>query len=315
MIITVTPNISLDKALIVEGSFEIGKTHRVKDITFVPGGKGVNASRALLGLGYKAPVLGFLGGNAGKQVKSIFEEEGIICDPVWINGETRTCYNIVDTINKTQTEVLERGPAITREDIDLLKDKISKYLSRDTIVCMGGSLPLGAPIELYAELVELVKSKGGRVILDTSGKALKKGLDACPFAVKPNKAEAEAILNIKLDPNDEEYKNIKEALDRFSSKGIKLSMISMGKDGLFASYEGKYYRVTPPEDSNPVNAVGSGDSTVAGIALGLEQNLKIEEVLRLGAAMGTANVRTLKPGDVRKSDVEDILPKVEVTVI
>ena len=312
MIITVTPNISLDKTLIVDGIFEIGKTHRVKDITFVPGGKGVNASRALLGLGYKAPVLGFLGGNTGNHIKSIFKYEGIVEDTVWIEGETRTCYNIVDVIKNTQTEVLERGPAITREDIDLLKDKISKYLSEYTIVCMGGSLPQGAPEDLYSELVELVKSKGGRVILDTSGKALMKGIDAGPFAVKPNKAEVEAILNINLDPKN--VGNIKNALDYFSNKGIELSVISMGKDGLFASYKGNYYKVTPPV-LDPLNAVGSGDSTVAGIALGLEQNLKIEEVLRLGVAMGTANVLTLKPGDVRKSDVEDILPRVEVTVI
>lgn len=310
MIITVTPNISLDKTLTVDGSFEIGKTHRVKEITYIPGGKGVNASRALLGLGYKAPVLGFIGGNTGKHILSIFDYEGIKYDVVEITGESRTCYNIVDVINNTQTEVLERGPEITEDDIKLLEAKILKYLSENTIVCMGGSLPPGAPIDLYVRLVNLIKSRGGRVILDTSGKALEAGMKAKPFAVKPNRAEVEAILGIKLDT----VENIKKALDYFSNEGIELSVISMGKDGIYAYNGGRYYKVTPPV-LKPLNAVGSGDSVVAGIALGLEQKLDIPEVLRLGAAMGTANVLTLKPGGVRKEDVEHILPKVEVKTI
>lgn len=310
MIITVTPNISLDKTLTVVGEFKIGATHRVKDITYVPGGKGVNASRALLGLGYVAKVIGFIGGNTGKHILSIFDYEGIKYDVVEINGESRTCYNIVDTINNTQTEVLEKGPTITEEDIKLLEAKILNYLSANTIVCMGGSLPQGAPVDLYVRLVNLIKSKGGKVILDTSGKALETGIKSKPFAVKPNKAEVEAILGIKLDT----VENIKRALDYFSNQGIELSVISMGKDGIYAHNGGRYYKVTPPV-LKPLNAVGSGDSVVAGIALGLEQRLDIPEILRLGAAMGTANVLTLKPGGVRKEDVEDILPKVEVTTI
>lgn len=310
MIITVTPNISLDKTIIIDGTFDIGKTHRVKDITYVPGGKGVNASRALLGLCYKAPVIGFIGGNTGKHILSIFDHEGIVYDVVEINGESRTCYNIVDTINNIQTEVLENGPTVTQDDIDLLKAKILSHLSERIIVCMGGKLPPGAPVTLYAELINLIQSKGGKVILDTSEEALKEGIKAKPFAVKPNRVEVEKILKLKLDTLD----NIKKALDYFSSADVKLPVISMGKDGLYAYYEGKYYKVTPPV-LKALNAVGSGDSTVAGIALGLEQNLDIVEILRLGAAMGTANVLTLKPGEIRKSDVEDILPKVGVTTV
>lgn len=310
MIITVTPNISLDKTIIIDGTFDIGKTHRVKDITYVPGGKGVNASRALLGLCYKAPVIGFIGGNTGKHILSIFDYEGIVYDVVEINGESRTCYNIVDTINNTQTEVLENGPTVTQNDIDLLKAKILSHLSERSIVCMGGKLPPGAPVTLYADIINLIQSKGGKVILDTNKDALIAGINAKPFAIKPNKSETEAILNIKLDT----IADIKKALDYFSSAGVKLPVISMGKDGLYAYYEGKYYKVTPPE-LKALNAVGSGDSTVAGIALGLEQNLDIVEILRLGAAMGTANVLTLKPGEIRKSDVEDILPQVEVTTV
>ncbi|MCX7795276.1 MAG: 1-phosphofructokinase family hexose kinase [bacterium] len=310
MIITVTPNISLDKTLIIDGTFEVGKTHRVREITYVPGGKGVNASRALLGLSYKAPVLGFIGGNTGKHILNIFDHEGIVYDVVEIKGESRTCYNIVDTINNTQTEVLENGPEVTLDDIELLKSKILDHLSEDPIVCMGGRLLPGAPTDLYAGLVDLIQSKGGRVILDTSGDFLKEGIKAKPFAVKPNRAEVEKMLGIELNT----LENIKNALNYFSSAGVKLSVISMGKDGLYAYYEGKYYKVTPPI-LKALNAVGSGDSTVAGIALGLEQRLDMAEILRLGASMGAANVLTIKPGQIRKSDVEDILPKVGVEII
>lgn len=310
MIITVTPNISLDKTLTVVGEFKIGATHRVKDITYVPGGKGVNASRALLGLGYVAKVIGFIGGNTGKHILSIFDYEGIKYDVVTINGESRTCYNIVDTINNTQTEVLENGPQVTEEDIALLEAKILKYISENTIVCMGGSLPPGVPIDIYAKWINLIQNKGGRVILDTSKDALREGIKAKPFAVKPNRAEVEAILNIKLDNLD----NIKKALDYFADAGVELSVISMGKDGMYAYYKGTYYKITPPV-LKALNAVGSGDSVVAGIALGLEQRLDMAETLRLGAAMGTANVLTLKPGGVKKDDVNNILPRVEVKTV
>lgn len=310
MIITVTPNISLDKTIIVEGEFAIGKTHRVKSVTAIPGGKGVNASRALLGMGYEAPVLGFIGGDTGATVLSIFRYEGIKYDVVEIDGETRTCYNIVDEINHTQTEVLEKGPEITEDDIGLLEAKIMGYVTEETIVCMGGSLPVGAPEDLYKRFVISINSRGGRVILDASDERLVKGIQGKPFAVKPNKAEAEKIVGFKLDSIDK----VKKALDYFVNVGITLPVISLGKDGVVFFYDNRYYRVIPPV-LEALNAVGSGDSTVAGIALGLEKGLDVVEAVRLGTSMGTANVLTLKPGQVRKVDVDNILPKVKVESI
>lgn len=309
MIITVTPNISLDKTLIVE-NFKVGLTHRVKEQMAVPGGKGLNASRALLGMGYKATVLGFTGGNIGRYIQNELAYEGIPYELVEIKGESRTCYNVVDPINHTQTEILERGPLVVEEFIRLLEDRITKYLSKDTIVCMGGSLPLGAPVDLYVRLINLVKTKEGRVILDTSGEPLKVGIKGKPYAVKPNRAEIEAIVGFKLDS----IEMIKKALDYFISEGIELPVISMGKDGIAFYNGGKYFKVTPPV-LEALNAVGSGDSVVAGLALGLERGLPIIDAVKLGAAMGTANVLTLRPGEVRKEDVERILPKIEVRSI
>lgn len=307
MIITVTPNISLDKTIVVEGELAIGKTHRAKSVTAIPGGKGVNASRALLGMRYEAPVLGFIGGITGDTVLSIFDHEGIKYDVVRIKGETRTCYNIVDEINHTQTEVLEKGPDVTEDDIKLLEAKILQYVTEGTIVCMGGSLPVGAPVDLYCRFVKAVNSKGGIVILDASDDRLVEGINGKPFAVKPNKAEVEKIVNFKLDSVD----NIKKALYYFFDKGVTLPVISLGKDGVVFFYSGKYYRVIPPV-LNALNAVGSGDSTVAGIALGLEKGCDVVEAVRLGSAMGTANVLTLKPGEVREVDVDNILKQVKV---
>lgn len=306
MIITVTPNISLDKTLIVE-NFKVGLTHRGKEQMAVPGGKGLNASRALLGMGYKAAVLGFAGGNIGRYIQNELTYEGIPYDLVEIKGESRTCYNVVDPINHTQTEILEKGPLVVEEFIRLLEDRISKYVSKETIVCMGGSLPLGAPVDLYVRLTNLINAKGGRVILDTSGELLKAGIKGKPYAVKPNRAEIEAIVGFKLDSID----NIKMALDYFINDGIELPVISMGKDGIAFYNKGEYLKVTPPV-LEALNAVGSGDSVVAGLALGLDRGLPITETAKLGAAMGTANVLTLRPGDVKKEDVERILPKVEV---
>jgi len=306
VIITVTPNISLDKTLIVE-NFKVGLTHRVKEQMAVPGGKGLNASRALLGMGYKAAVLGFAGGNIGRYIQNELTYEGIPYDLVEIKGESRTCYNVVDPINHTQTEILEKGPLVVEEFIRLLEDRISKYVSKETIVCMGGSLPLGAPVDLYVRLTNLINAKGGRVILDTSGELLKAGIKGKPYAVKPNRAEIEAIVGFKLDSID----NIKMALDYFINDGIELPVISMGKDGIAFYNKGEYLKVTPPV-LEALNAVGSGDSVVAGLALGLDRGLPITETAKLGAAMGTANVLTLRPGDVKKEDVERILPKVEV---
>ncbi|MGB9682982.1 MAG: 1-phosphofructokinase family hexose kinase [bacterium] len=309
MIITVTPNISLDKTLIVE-DFRIGHTHRVKEEMAVPGGKGLNASRALLGMGYKATILGFIGGNTGRYIQSELEYEGIPHDLVEINGESRTCYNVVDPINHTQTEILEKGPLIIEDYIKLLEERISRYISEDTVVCMGGSLPLGAPVDLYVRLIEFIKARGSKVILDTSGEPLKVGIKGKPYAVKPNRVETETIVGFKLN----NLEDMKKALDYFIKEGIELPVISMGKDGVIFYSEGKYYKVTPPA-LEALNAVGSGDSVVAGIALGLERKLPIIEIIRLGAAMGTANVLTLRPGDVRKEDVDRILPKVEVTPV
>ncbi len=308
MILTVTANPTIDRVYVIE-DFEIDKVHRSEKVSRSAGGKGINVARVCQILGRETAAMGFVGGYTGEFIKSEVEKQGIKNLFTEIQGETRTCVNISDKSGKSG-EILEAGPEVLVAEKEKFIAEFAENIKNYDIICVSGSMPRGLNTDFYKELVRIAKEQGKKIIVDTSGKALEEILSEKPYMVKPNNDELSALMNKEIKTDAE----IKEALFFLLEKGIEVPFISLGKDGGAALIDGVCYKFSSP-DVEVVNAVGSGDSALAGVCAGLDMGYSITDSIKLGMASGTANTQFQQTGIVTKELVDEYFEKIIVKEI
>jgi len=309
VILTVTLNTSLDKLYTVEG-FRAGEVIRVKEAHYTAGGKGLNVARVVFALGEQVLATGLAGGFAGGFIESELERAGIPFEFTRISGESRSCINMIDESTHTQTELLEPGPLVSREEADEFLKTYETLLGKADVITMSGSAPRGMHRGIYRTMIEMARRNERPVILDSSGDLLREGIGAGPAMVKPNASEAGAILGKTISSVDEAVSSARE----LTRLGAKTAVISMGERGLvaFFSSTGEAYSAVPPVIT-AVNTVGCGDALVAGFAVGLIRGYAFEETVRLAAAASSASALTQGTGECREEDVERVLREVVVS--
>lgn len=308
VILTVTANPTIDRVYFIE-DFEIGKVHRAKRVARSAGGKGINVARVAHIIGRETAAMGFVGGYTGDFIQSEIEKQGIKNLFTHIEGETRTCVNISNE-NGASGEILEEGPKVLEEEKNRFIKDYLKYIEDYDIICVSGSLPRGLTSDFYAELVYIARAKEKKIIVDTSQNALEEILCEKPYMVKPNQDEVSVLMNKEITTDE----HIKEALFYLKQKGVEVPLISLGKDGAAAMIEGRCYKFLT-QAVKVVNAVGSGDSSVAGIAAGLDMGYTIENAIRLGMAAGTANTQFEQTGMVTKELVDQFFAQIKVKML
>ena len=309
MILTVTANAAIDKRYVVE-RFGVGNVNRVKSCSANAGGKGINVARVASIVGEKMTATGFLGGHAGKFISERVEARGIKSDFVWCDGESRTCINIWDEVNKQQTEFLEPGFEVTQEDCDRLVEKFTSLLPECKVVTISGSTPKGAGPDLYRRLIRNAEAMEKPVLLDTSGRLLEECLLERPTLIKPNIDEIRALTRNPMNSRA----SLLRAASELHLDGIRIVVISLGGDGSLVSTDEGAYEVKVPR-IDAVNTVGCGDSMIAGFAVGISRGLALKETIRLASAVSAANAMRLETGFIVKEDMEELLPRIEIRQI
>jgi tagatose 6-phosphate kinase len=307
-ILTITLNPAVDTRYEIDNVM-VGEVNRVINKVESPGGKGLNVSNVLNKLGADVIATGFLGGTKGEFIKKKLEEKEIYQDFQCVLGETRTCMAIIDN-DKKITEILESGNPVSSNEKEEFLEKYSKLLEKVEIVDMSGSLPKGVPSTFYKELIEIANKMNKKVILDTSGEALKEGIKANPYLIKPNVDEMEFLLGKKIENIDEVIKNAKE----IQKNGVSNVMVTLGGDGGLLITKDSVYQGTFPK-VNIENTVGSGDSSVAGFIYGLSKNMSLEESFKYALACGTSNAMLKNTGDIDLDTVSRLLTQIEVQKI
>ena len=307
MILTVTINAAIDKRYVVEG-FRTGEVNRVKECTYVPGGKGLNVSKPASIYGAEVVATGFAGGHAGAYIEDALKPFGIRSAFYHVDAESRSCINIWDEVNQVQTEFLEPGFTLTEEDFAGFEAKFRQLVQEAKVVAMSGSVPKGLDGTAYQRLVKIVKDAGIPVILDTSGKLLEMGIEAIPTIIKPNIDEIRMLTGKRCDDISE----IIEAARAIHERGVKIVAVSLGADGSLAVGDDGIFRARVPK-IDAVNTVGCGDSMIAGFALGLSKGLPLEETLRLASAISAAAAMREETGFFVMEDMEKLLPQIEIT--
>ena len=307
MILTVTLNAAIDKRYVVEG-FRTGEVNRMKECTYVPGGKGLNVSKPVSIYGAEVVATGFAGGHAGAYIEDALKPFGIRSAFYHVDAESRSCINIWDEVNQVQTEFLEPGFTLTEEDFAGFEAKFRQLVQEAKVVAMSGSVPKGLDGTAYQRLVKIVKDAGIPVILDTSGKLLEMGIEAIPTMIKPNIDEIRMLTGKRCDDISE----IIEAARAIHERGVKIVAVSLGADGSLAVGDDGIFRARVPK-IDAVNTVGCGDSMIAGFALGLSKGLPLEETLRLASAISAAAAMREETGFFVMEDMEKLLPQIEIT--
>jgi 1-phosphofructokinase family hexose kinase len=291
MIVTVTLNAAIDRTLTVP-NFQRGHRHRASAGVTLAGGKGINVARALKTLGVPVVATGLVGGGTGSRIVEQLTAEAILNDFVHIEGESRTSTAVVDPTGGTYTEINEWGPAVREEELETLREKL-RYLTQDAeFVVFAGSLPRDVHASFYADVTRELARRHIPTVLDTEGEPLRLGVEAEPFLVSPNQAEAEGLVGQEF--HDEE--DFLLALDSIAERGARNVLITTEQGALALlreEREAHHLRALAPH-IDPVSAVGSGDVLLAGFLAARHAGRSNVESLRAAVAAGAAS--TLEVG-------------------
>ena len=302
MIYTITFNPALDYITQVE-NFKIGEINRTKTETILPGGKGLNVSIVLKNLGIENTALGFVAGFTGEELIRKIESQGIKTDFVKIEkGITRINIKISSMNENTieETALNGMGPQITKDDIEVLFEKIQKMSTKDIII-LSGSIPKNLDSDIYERICKELHEKGITFIVDSTQELLMNVLKYNPFLIKPNKEELEETLNCKISTKED----IVNAAKELKKMGAQNVLVSLGNDGaLLLTEENETYYSKAPK-GEVVNTVGSGDSMVAGFIAGYYQTQDYEYALKTGVAAGSASAFSIRLAT--KEDVNILL--------
>ncbi|HEM5684406.1 TPA: tagatose-6-phosphate kinase [Streptococcus suis] len=307
MILTITLNPSVDIAYQLD-TFHLDTVNRVENVQKTAGGKGLNVTRVLKQIGEDVVATGFIGGEIGSYVKKQLTRNDIKNSFVEIGSETRNCIAVLH--DGKQTEILEQGPTIQEHEALNFIEHLEIILNNIDVVVISGSLPKGLASNYYVNVIELCKKCGVAVVLDCSGEALKNVLESLqkPTVIKPNTEELSQLIGKNVTDDIQELKSV---LSGQLFQGIEWIVISLGAQGAFAKHNDKFYRVRIPK-IKVVNPVGSGDSTVAGIAAGLVHALPEAELLKNANVLGMLNAQEEQTGYVNLENAESLYSQIEV---
>jgi 1-phosphofructokinase/tagatose 6-phosphate kinase len=309
VIVTVTLNSALDRSVTVP-ILQLGQRHRASDVLTLAGGKGINVARALKQLEMPVVATGLAGGRTGTRIVEELTAESILNDFVRIAGESRTSTLVVDPTSGMQTEINEWGPKVSEAELETLMEKL-RYLSRGAeVIVFAGSLPRGVDDGFYADAARELVRRGVRVVLDTEGEPLRRGLEAEPWLVSPNQHEAEQLVGQELDDDDD----FLMALDAIAELGARNVHITL-ENGCFAlvreDRQVRRFRAVTPR-LEPVSVVGAGDALLAQWVTSVIEGQGAEEALRLAAAAGAASVLVVGAGRFDPAEARRLSSAVEV---
>lgn len=281
MVYTITFNPALDYIIKVP-EFNEGSVNRTSEEIILAGGKGINVSWVLNNLGVDNIALGFLSGFTGDIIKKMLDDAGVSNDFVFLkSGFSRI--NVKIKAEK-ETEINGMGPEIDEKELSELYEKLNGLNDGDFLV-LAGSVPKCMKKDIYCDILEYIKEKNVKTIVDTTGDFLTNTLKYKPFLIKPNNFEIEEIFGKKL----ENEVDIIECAKKLQKMGALNVLVSMGGNGAILLDENGKVLISGAPEGKVINTTGSGDSMVAGFLAGIIKESDFECALKMGIAAGSAS--------------------------
>ncbi|OJH16845.1 1-phosphofructokinase [Heyndrickxia sp. FSL K6-6286] len=300
MIYTLTLNPSLDYILELD-QITLGDLNRTKNDSKFPGGKGINVSQVLKKLEINSKALGFIGGFTGDYIEEFLRTLKIDTEFVRVKEDTRINVKLKSI---TETEINAKGPNITRQNYETLKEKIRGLTSEDILV-LAGSIPSSMPANTYEELVEICKANRTKFVVDAEGDLLMNVLPFQPYLIKPNHHELGELFNTVVTTAEEVIPYGRELI----KKGARNVIVSLAENGAVLINQ-EYALVATAPKGEVKSSVGAGDSMVAGFIAMFEKTKSVEEAFRFSIAAGSATAFSF--GLCTREQVENLLPEINI---
>lgn len=297
MIYTVTFNPALDYVIRME-SLKLGTVNRSSAEAVYYGGKGINVSTVLKNIGVDSVALGFVAGFTGKEIEEGVKNMGVATDFIKLpEGMSRINVKIKA---EQETEINGQGPAISMEKVEKLFEKLDRLEKGDCLV-LAGTIPASLPSDIYEQIMDRLKDKEIRIVVDATKDLLLNVLKYHPFLIKPNNHELGEMFGVVLKTDEE----IAEYAKKLQERGARNVLISMAGDGAILLTETKeVYKMGVPKGT-VVNSVGAGDSMVAGFVASYFKEHDYLKALKFGTATGSATA--FSEGLATMDKVEELL--------
>ena len=282
-VLTVTLNPALDLTVRLP-SLRLGEVNRSDSLQVHAAGKGLNVAQVLADLGHQLTVTGFLGEGNPQAFEQLFAARGFADEFVRVAGDTRSNLKLAEADGRV-TDINGPGLAVSEAQCDELLARLERLVPDHDLVIVAGSLPRGIEVQWFVELLQRLKRLGIRVALDTSGAALRKGLAATPWLIKPNEEELGEARSVALDDSSA----IAAEARRLQAEGIAHVVVSQGAHGVSWFSPNAALHANPPK-VRVVSTVGAGDSLLAGMLHGLLEGWPAERTLTHATAIAAQAV-------------------------
>ncbi|MFH0941860.1 MAG: 1-phosphofructokinase family hexose kinase [Chloroflexota bacterium] len=288
-ITTLTMNPSVDKSTSTQ-NVVAEKKLRCQELRREPGGGGINVSRVIKRLGGESIAIFPAGGTNGQMLQDMLTEEGVSQYAVPIKNMTRENFTVYEEATGLQYRFGMPGPELSEAELRRCLNELDAISPRPEYLVISGSLPPGVPDDFYAQVISKARNLGARIILDTSGEALKRALKEPVYLIKPNMAEMIDLAGFDIEDESQQEAAAVSIVDRGQSEIV---VVSLGAAGALLVTSDLCERLRAP--SVPVKSkVGAGDSMLAAIVFKLAQEKSIHEAISYGVAAGAAAV--MSPG-------------------
>ncbi|EKT63945.1 1-phosphofructokinase [Providencia burhodogranariea] len=287
-------------------SIEIGEVNLVTTASLNAGGKGVNVAKVLRDLGIDITVSGFMGKDNQDEFQHFFSDNGMANRFCMVPGRTRINVKLTEN-NGESTDFNFSGFDVSKEDWNRFSTESLNWLGHFDMVVVSGSLPNGVEPEEFTRWMSRLRQLCPCIIFDSSREALKAGLKASPWLVKPNRHELEMWVGRKLP----DLKDVIEAAHELRDKGISHVVISLGEEGaLWVNASGSW--LAKPPHCEVISTVGAGDSMVAGLAYGLLSGESSAHTLRMATAISALSVSQPDVGVKNRNKLAEMMAKIEM---
>lgn len=288
-ILTLTLNPALDVTVSLD-VLRAGHVNRAQAQHSHAAGKGLNVAQVLADLGHSVTVSGFLGRDNLQPFEALIEARGFADHFVRVAGETRSNIKLVEADGRV-TDLNGQGPMVDEAAQNALLGVLAQVAGGHDAVVVAGSLPRGITPQWLRQLLLHLKAQGLHVALDSSGEALRAGLEAAPWLVKPNTEELADVLGEPVEGRAQQ----RAAAEHLLASGIEHVVVSQGEHGVSWFASGQALHAQPPQ-VRVASTVGAGDSLVAGMVHGLLQAEAPAQTLRRATAIAAQAVTQIGVG-------------------
>ncbi len=309
MIGTITLNPSIDRNLFVK-HLAMDDVNRAVSVNMTPGGKGINVSKVVRELGEPTRAHTIAGGVTGRLLIDLMRRIDLRHTVTWVRGMTRINTVITDIVDGTQTRVSDHGPVVNSAELARFRRSLLAVRPRPWLWALGGSQPPGMPSSACRDLIRDLQRDGTPCVLDTDDEALRLGIEAKPFIIKPNEHEISRLVGRRIQGVSAAHQAAMSVVRR----GVGIVIVSLGAQGAVFVSEREAFHVPAPRVSVS-SKVGAGDSLIGGFVSGLFRGLGFEESAKLGVAASSSAVMREGPRLCHRADIPGLLRRIRLRAL